>query len=117
MVLGNLPSKGVTFDTQIQLPAYIPQQKIEMIDVKTGKKKIFTVDNINDLINLIQQGFALFTKIKGGTGTGQKISQPTPKPTAPKPTAPTQAGFGKIATVLGGVAAAYVLFSLLMSRK
>ena len=114
MVLGNVPSKGVTFDTQIQLPAYIPQQKIEMIDVKTGKKKIFTVDNINDVINLIQQGFALFTKIKGGTGTGQKVSQPTPKPTAPKP---TQAGFGKVATVLGGVAAAYVLFSLLMSRK
>lgn len=110
MVLGNVPSKGVQFDTQIQLPAYIPQQKIEMIDVKTGQKKTFTVDNINALINLIQQGFSLYSQIRGGTGTGQVVSQP-------KPMAPKQAGFGKIATVLGGVAAAYVLFSLLMSRK
>ena len=112
MVLGNLPSKGVTFDTRIQLPAYIPQQKIEMIDVKTGQKKTFTVDNINALINLIQQGFSLYSQIQGGTGTGQVVTQPTPRPTAPK-----QAGFGKVATVLGGVAAAYVIFSLLMSTR
>jgi hypothetical protein len=110
MVLGNLPSKSVSFDTKIQLPAYIPQQKIEMIDVKTGQKKTFNIDNINALINLIQQGFNLYSSIQGGTGKGQVVYQPTPLP-------PKQAGFGKIATVIGGVAAAYVLFSLLMSKR
>ena len=114
MVLGNIQSAGIQiydWGSPIQLPASIPTQQIETIDVKTGKKKFFTVERVDQIIDLVNKGFALFTRVRG-TGTGQVIYQPPPPPAAP-----TQAGFGKIATVLGGVAAAYVLFSLLMSKK
>jgi hypothetical protein len=113
MVLGNLTGSNFQiydWGQPIQLPATIPTQQIETVDIKTGKKKFFTVERVDQIIDLVNKGFALFSKIKG-TGTGQVVYQPPPPPP------PKEAGFGKIATVLGGVAAAYVVFSLLMSKK
>ena len=39
--VGVLPSKGV--EIPVEIPTYIPPQKLEMIDPQTGKKKFFTV--------------------------------------------------------------------------
>jgi hypothetical protein len=65
------------FDIPYTIPSYVPPQKIEMLDPQTGKKKIFSIQNINQLTQLITQGFMLFSSIKG---SGQKTVQ-GPKPT------------------------------------
>ena len=44
-------------------------ESIDMIDNSTGRKKWFTVDNINNLIDLLTKGYKLFTQIRGGTGS------------------------------------------------
>jgi hypothetical protein len=111
--LGSPQSYGVDFDipTQVTLPSYIPQQEIEMIDVNTGRKKIFTVENINQLTELIKSGFALYSALRGGRGTGVTVDNPTPPP-AP----PTTAGLN-VTTAVAGLVGAYLIFSLLMSKK
>ena len=67
VLLGTPESKGVTIP--VDIPTFIPPQQLEMIDTSTGKKKLFTVDNISKLIALLSQGYQLFTQIKGGTGS------------------------------------------------
>jgi len=62
-----LKPKTVKFD--VKIPAIVPPQPLEMIDVNTGKKKVFTVQNAEQLAALIQQGFNLFQKIKGASGS------------------------------------------------
>jgi hypothetical protein len=108
--VGVLPSKGV--EIPVEIPAYIPPQKLEMIDVKTGKKKLFTVENIQQLTELIQQGFTLFDQIKGGQGKKVVVVKRSKSDINP----PKQAGM-QIVSVLGGLVGAYILFSLLMSKK
>jgi len=109
--IGELPSKGVEFDTKIELPAYIPQQEIEMIDPQTGKKKFFTVENIEKLTELIQSGLQLVSQLRGGRG--KKVVIVKSKSDIEKP---KQAGM-QVVGILGGVIGAYILFSLLMSKK
>ena len=67
VLLGTPESKGVTIP--VDIPTFIPPQQLEMIDTSTGKKKLFTVDNISKLIALLSQGYQLFTQIRGGTGS------------------------------------------------
>ena len=109
-----LKSYGVDFNipTQVTLPSYIPQQKIEMLDVNTGRKKIFTVENIEELTELIKSGFALFSVLRGGRGTGVTVNNPSPRPPAP----PKTAGLN-VTTAVAGLVGAYLIFSLLMSKK
>jgi len=66
------------FSIPYTIPSYIPPQQIEMLDPTTGKKKLFSVANIQQLISLISQGFMLFSTIKGGTGSTEVQG---PKPT------------------------------------
>ena len=67
VLLGTPESKGVTIP--VDIPTFIPPQQLEMIDTSTGRKKLFTVDNISKLIELLSQGYKLFTQIRGGTGS------------------------------------------------
>ena len=67
VLLGTPESKGVTIP--VDIPTFIPPQQLEMIDTSTGRKKWFTVDNINNLIDLLTKGYKLFTQIRGGTGS------------------------------------------------
>jgi len=69
---------GGNFSIPYTIPSYIPPQQIEMLDPTTGKKKLFSVANIQQLISLILQGFMLFSTIKGGTGSTEVQG---PKPT------------------------------------
>lgn len=108
--IGELPSKGVEFP--VEIPAYIPPQKLEMIDPQTGKKKFFTVENIQQLTELIMKGFTLFDQIKGGQGKKVVVVKRSKSNITP----PKQAGI-QIVGVLGGLVGAYILFSLLMSKK
>jgi len=97
----------------------LPEQQIETVDPQTGKKKWFTVDNVNKVLDLIQKGFQIITSIRKPDGT-----------TAPVIPDYTGSGSGNggsgdggkkaglnITTVLGGAIAAYIVFSLLMSKK
>lgn len=108
--VGVLPSKGV--EIPVEIPAYIPPQKLEMIDPQTGKKKFFTVENIQQLTELIMKGFTLFDQIKGGQGKKVVVIKRSESDITP----PKQAGM-QIVSVLGGLVGAYILFSLLMSKK
>lgn len=67
VLLGTPKSKGVTIP--VTVPTFIPPQQMEMIDTSTGKKKLFTIDNISKLIELLGQGYKLFSQIRGGTGS------------------------------------------------
>ena len=89
----------------------LPKQTVETIDPKTGQKKFFTVDNINAIAELIKQGFQIFSQVKGNKGEVivVKESKSDIKP-------PKQAGM-QVVSVLGGLVGAYLLFSLLMSKK
>jgi len=109
MVLGNLQSKDVQFN--VQIPSFVPPQPLEFVDATTGKKKIFTVNNAQKLIDLVQQGYNLVDKIKGGTGEREVVvvrSQTDIKP--------TQAGFGKIGLIIGGLFVLGTLFYTLRNR-
>tara|TARA_R110000782_G_scaffold103018_1_gene190450 strand:+ start:2646 stop:3026 length:381 start_codon:yes stop_codon:yes gene_type:complete len=67
VLLGTPESKGITIP--VTVPKFIPPQQMEMIDTSTGRKKLFTVDNVSNLISLLSQGYQLFSQIKGGTGS------------------------------------------------
>lgn len=98
----------------------LPKQDVETVDPQTGKKKWFTIDNINGVLDLISRGFKIVTSIRKPDGS-----------TAPViPDYGTGSGSGNggsgdggkkaginITTVLGGAVAAYIVFSLLMSKK
>ncbi len=107
--LGNPQSKGVQFD--VTIPNYVPPQPLEFIEPTTGKKKIFTVDNAQKLADLIQQGYNLVQQIRGGTGQRKVVVVRSNSDINP-----VKSGIN-ITTALGGAIAAYILFSLLMSRK
>jgi len=64
---GTTSRNNVKFD--VNIPAFVPPQPIEMIDSSTGQKKVFTVQNAQQLAALIQQGFNLYKQIKGATGS------------------------------------------------
>ena len=99
----------------------LPEQQIETVDPQTGKKKWFTVDNINNVLDLISKGFKIISSIRkpdgttspvipdysGGSGSGGSGNGGTDG---------KKAGLN-ITTVLGGAVAAYIVFSLLMSKK
>ncbi len=97
----------------------LPKQEVETVDPQTGKKKWFTIDNINNVLDLISRGFKIVSSIRKPDGT-----------TAPVIPDYTGSGSGNggsgdggkkaglnITTVLGGAVAAYIVFSLLMSKK
>jgi hypothetical protein len=110
MYLGNVPeSKQIRFD--IDIPAYVPPQPLEFVDVKTGQKKTFSIENAQKLANLIQQGYNLVQQIKGGTGQRKVVVVRSESDLKP-----TQAGFGKIALVFAGLLAAGTLFYTLRNR-
>lgn len=98
----------------------LPEQQIETVDPQTGKKKWFTVDNINNVLDLIQKGFQIVTSIKKPDGTTAPV---IPDYTGSGGSGNGGSGDGgkkaglNITTVLGGAIAAYIVFSLLMSKK
>ena len=61
------------------IPKIIPPQQIEMLDLSTGKKKWFTVDNINVLTRLLQQGQKLIRRPRGGSGSQTVYTNPPVK--------------------------------------
>lgn len=88
----------------------IPKQQVAVIDPKTGKTKLVTVDNINALTSLIQQGFKIASAIRNRRGE----QVPPPKRTRPTPPAPLTAGISK--EILIG-AAALALFIFITKNK
>jgi len=98
----------------------LPKQNVETVDPKTGKKKWFTVDNINGVLDLIQKGFKIVTSIRKPDGTTAPV---IPDYTGSGGSGNGGSGDGgkkagiNITTVLGGAVAAYIVFSLLMSKK
>lgn len=98
----------------------LPKQEVETVDPQTGKKKWFTIDNINNVLDLISRGFKIVSSIRKPDGTTA--------PVIPDYTASGGSGSGSggndgkkaglnVTTVLGGAVAAYIVFSLLMSKK
>ncbi len=92
----------------------IPTQDVEVQD-ESGRKKIITIDNANSLISLIERGFKLVQGFRNRQGTNVTII-PDYKPSGDNGTTPKKAGLN-ITTVIGGAVAAYIVFSLLMSKK
>jgi len=89
----------------------LPKQTVETIDPKTGQKKFFTVDNINAIEELIKQGFQIFSQVKGNKGEVIVVKESKSDIQPPK-----KAGM-QVVSILGGLVGAYLLFSLLMSKK
>lgn len=92
----------------------IPTQDVEVQD-ESGRKRIITVDNANSLISLIERGFKLVQGFRNRAGTNVTII-PDYSPSGDNGANPKKAGIN-ITTALGGAIAAYLLFSLLMSKK
>lgn len=89
----------------------IPKQQVAVKDPNTGKTKLVTVDNINALTSLIQQGFQVASAIRNRRGE----QVPAPKRRSrPAPPAPLTAGISK--EILIG-AAALALFILITKNK
>jgi hypothetical protein len=120
VLLGTPESKGVTIP--VDIPTFIPPQQLEMIDTSTGKKKLFTVDNISKLIALLSQGFKLFTQIKGGTGSQTVYVTQTDFSREPTDGSGGGSGGGKEAgisvnSLIGYGVAAAIMLSLYMTLK
>ena len=98
----------------------LPKQEVETIDPQTGKKKWFTIDNINNVLDLITKGFKIVSSIRKPDGTTAPV---IPDYTGSGGSGNGGSGDGgkkaglNITTVLGGAVAAYIVFSLLMSKK
>ena len=103
---------GKPFSIPYTIPTYIPPQPIEMIDVNTGKKKWFTVDNITALTNLLRQGQKLIRKPQGGSGSKIVYVNPPVKSN-------TSVGLSKKAMIgIGlGLVAAVALFVVVKKYK
>ena len=119
--MGVLP-EGFSFQDYIKKTnnPELPKQEVETVDPQTGKKKWFTIDNINNVLDLITKGFKIVSSIRKPDGTTV--------PVIPDYTGSGGSGSGNggkdgkkaglsITTVLGGAVAAYIVFSLLMSKK
>jgi len=100
------------FSIPYTIPTYVPPQKIEMLDTSTGKKKIFTVDNINALTKLLQQGQKLIRRPQGGSGSQTVYVKPPVKSN-------TSVGLSKKAMIgIGlGLVAAIALFVVVKKYK
>tara|TARA_R110001606_G_scaffold284360_2_gene432701 strand:- start:63 stop:500 length:438 start_codon:yes stop_codon:yes gene_type:complete len=105
---GGQPEFAIPYD----IPAYIPPQPIEMIDVNTGKKKVFTVENAQALAKLIQQGYNIYSQIKGGSGS-QKVVVVRSSNSIPPP---STAGINT-KSIIGIGVAALIMISLYLSVK
>jgi len=97
----------------------IPTQDVEVQD-ESGRKRIITIDNANSLISLIERGFKLVQGFRNRAGTNVTII-PDYSPSGDNGDGGSGDGGKKaginITTALGGAIAAYLLFSLLMSKK
>ena len=100
------------FSIPYTVPAYVPPQKIEMLDTSTGKKKWFTVDNITALTNLLRQGQQLIRRPQGGSGSKTVYVKPPVKSN-------TSVGLSKKAMIgIGlGLVAAVALFVVVKKYK
>ena len=107
---GTTSRSNVKFD--VDIPAYIPPQPLEMIDSSTGQKKTFTVQNAQQLAALIQQGFNLYQQIKGATGSKKVVVVRSNTQIPP----PKTAGL-KINSLIGIGVAALIMISLFISVK
>lgn len=116
VLLGTPQSKGVTIP--VTIPTYVPPQQLEMIEVSTGKKKLITVDNISKLIELLSQGYKLFSQIRGGTGSQTVYVTQTDFSTKPSGGSGgvKEAGISVNSLIGYGVAAA-IMLSLYMSLR
>lgn len=96
------------------IPQMIPPQKIEMLDTSTGKKKWFTVDNIDALTKLLEQGQKLIRRPSGGSG-----SKTVYVGVKPKVSSKTKLGLSKKAMIgIGlGLVAAVALFVVVKKYK
>ena len=120
VLLGTPESKGVTIP--VDIPTFIPPQQLEMIDTSTGRKKWFTVDNINNLIDLLTKGYKLFTQIRGGTGSQTVYVTQTDFSREPTDGSGGGSGGGKEAgisvnSLIGYGVAAAIMLSLYMTLK
>ena len=84
----------------------IPAQQVAVKDPKTGKTKLVTVDNINALTNLIQQGFKIVSDIKGKRG--ERVKPPRPRQTL---TPPQKAGISPMLLLGFGALALIILIT------
>ena len=102
------PQFGIPYN----IPKIIPPQQIEMLDLSTGKKKWFTVDNINALTRLLQQGLQLIRRPRGGYGSQTVYVNPPVKSN-------TSLGLTKKAMIgIGlGLVAAVALFVVVKKYK
>ncbi len=100
----------------------IPPQDVEVED-ETGRKRIFTIDNANALISLIERGFRLVSSFRNRSGNNVTV---VPDYTGGSGSGSGSGGGGSddekkaginVTTLLGGAIAAYIVFSLLMSKK
>ena len=105
-----LDPKTVKFN--VDIPAYVPPQPLEMIDSSTGQKKVFTVQNAQQLAALIQQGFNLFQQIKGATGSRNVVVVRSNTQIPP----PSKSGLSTNSLIGIGVAA-LIMISLFMSVR
>lgn len=101
---------GQPFSIPYTIPTYMPPQQIEMIDVSTGRKKVFTVENAEKLAALIAQGMKLYGSVRGGSGS-QTVRGPSPGPTSD-----TSIDTTKI-LMYGGIAAAIVALIFIIKNK
>ena len=109
-LLGNPESKTVTFP--VTVPEFIPPQPLEFIDPVTKTKRKFNVENIQQYIDLLKQGFELYTQIRGAVGS-KKIEIRTDFSTPPPPP-PNKSGLSTN-TLLGVGVAAAIMLSLYLS--
>ena len=105
-----LDPKTVKFD--VSIPAYVPPQPLEMIDSSTGQKKVFTVQNAQQLAALIQQGFNLYQQIKGATGSRNVVVVRSNTQIPP----PQKGGLNPTSLIGIGVAA-LIMISLFLSVR
>lgn len=112
-LLGN-PIGTTTFP--VTVPQFIPPQPLEFIDPVTKTKKKFDVKNIQQYIDLLKQGFELYTQIQGARGN-QKIEVKTDFSSKPPLPPPATAGFNTKTLIGVGVAAAIMLSLYLSLNK
>jgi len=105
-----------SFSIPYTIPTYIPPQKIEMIDVN-GKKKIFTVSNIEQLTRLIMQGFALYSNIKGSGQTTVQAPKPNAAQIKTKSEKTSLSFAGLNITTIIGVAIAAIFLTKIMQNQ
>jgi len=114
--IGTITVKSKQVILPVTVPEFIPPQPLEFIDPVTKTKKKFDVKDIQQYVDLLKQGFELYTEIRGATGS-KKIEIKTDFSSRPKLPPPATAGFNPKTLIGVGVAAAIMLSLYLSLNK